>query len=119
LHAVGANETPVALFLDGPKGRVAVRLALEALQRFQGLRVAAVHDVPRRDPRYCDMEGRHLTRLAMEQAPFASVFSDEPWFVAHFGLRLDAGVWRPDTTNTTGSYGPTLGALVRAWHPAL
>ena len=78
------------------------------MRRFPGLRVAAVHDVPRLDSRYRDEQGRrgvarlgfmgsslpstccclatctadhwrHLTRVAMEASPCLQVFSDEPW----------------------------------------
>lgn len=71
-HAVSlspAGNATVALMLDGPKGRVAVRLAEEVLERYPTVAVAAVHDVPRLDPRYRDADGEHLTRTAMEAAP--------------------------------------------------
>ncbi|CAK9026039.1 unnamed protein product, partial [Durusdinium trenchii] len=58
LHSAGALNVSVALLLDGPKGRVAVRMAEDAMQRFPGLRVAAIHDVPRLDLRYRDEDGR-------------------------------------------------------------
>eukprot|EP00401_Gymnodinium_catenatum_P016499 CAMPEP_0117587416 /NCGR_PEP_ID=MMETSP0784-20121206/69287_1 /TAXON_ID=39447 /ORGANISM="" /LENGTH=514 /DNA_ID=CAMNT_0005388669 /DNA_START=85 /DNA_END=1626 /DNA_ORIENTATION=- len=74
----------------------------------------AVHDVPRLDSRYCDAQGRHLTRSAMEAAPYVSVFSDQQWYVSRFASRLDGGFSKHVNTTDTGSYGPTLGALV-AW----
>ena len=94
LQSAGAANSSVALLLDGPKGRVAVRMAEvgqtrwclmsfhvpemrtciiscwilimfhqlvapeDALRRYPGLSVAAIHDVPRLDPRYRDEEGR-------------------------------------------------------------
>eukprot|EP00931_Biecheleriopsis_adriatica_P049317 TRINITY_DN28529_c0_g1_i2.p1 TRINITY_DN28529_c0_g1~~TRINITY_DN28529_c0_g1_i2.p1 ORF type:complete len:495 (-),score=97.41 TRINITY_DN28529_c0_g1_i2:24-1508(-) len=113
----GENSTPVALLLDGPKGRVAVRLAEDAMRRFPGIRVAAVHDVPRLDPRYRDEEGRHLTRVAMEDSPCMQVFSDEPWFVARFARQLDVKTIWTDDSATTGTYGPLLGDSVRGRGP--
>ncbi|CAE7539313.1 unnamed protein product [Symbiodinium natans] len=98
--AAGGNST--ALLLDGPKGRVAVRLAEDAMRRFPGLRVAAVHDVPRLDSRYRDQEGRHLTRVAMEASPCLHIFSDEPWYVANFARRVDVGTSWSDTSHATG-----------------
>lgn len=108
-----ANRT-VALFIDGPKGRVAVRLAERVFRAEPAVRVVALHDVQRLDGRYRDSRGRHLMRNAMERAPHPSLFSDEPWFVERFARALDAPVsWR-DAVNETGSYGPTLGAFVRS-----
>lgn len=113
LHSVGAQNHSVALLLDGPKGRVAVRMAEDALRRFPGLRVAAIHDVPRLDGRYRDEDGRHLTRVAMEASPCLQVFSDESWYVANYARQIDADAeWDDDSANT-GSYGPVLGAFVR------
>ncbi|CAK0790463.1 unnamed protein product [Prorocentrum cordatum] len=116
-RAASASACAVALFLDGPKGRVAVRLAEAALDRFPGVCVAAVHDVPRLDPRYRDADGRHLTRVAMESSRYASVFSDAAWFVQRFARGLDAGPWAPPRSSeeATGSYGYVLGAFVRGW----
>lgn len=112
LRAANSNNSRVALLLDGPKGRVAVRLALQALRRFSRLVVVAVHDVFRRDARYRDRQGRHLTRVAMEAAPYLSVFSDESWFL-HLACHLDANYVIAANESATGSYGPTLGALVQ------
>ncbi|CAE7402285.1 unnamed protein product [Symbiodinium sp. CCMP2592] len=100
--ALAAAGNATALLLDGPKGRVAVRLAEDAMRRFPGLRVAAVHDVPRLDSRYRDEHGRHLTRVAMEASPCLQVFSDEPWYVANFARRIDVGTSWSDTSSTTG-----------------
>ncbi|CAE7874682.1 unnamed protein product [Symbiodinium necroappetens] len=101
--ALAAAGNATALLLDGPKGRVAVRLAEDAMRRFPGLRVAAVHDVPRLDSRYRDEQGRHLTRVAMEASPCLQVFSDEPWYVANFARRIDVGTSWSDTSSETGA----------------
>eukprot|EP00439_Symbiodinium_sp_Y106_P035043 s2572_g4.t1 len=95
LGALAAAGNATALLLDGPKGR-------DAMRRFPGLRVAAVHDVPRLDSRYRDEHGRHLTRVAMEASPCLQVFSDEPWYVANFARRIDVGTSWSDTSSTTG-----------------
>jgi len=51
----------------------------------------------------------------MEDSPHLSVFSDESWFVDRFAQQLDVNSnWPTDAVNVTGSYGPTLGVLVRA-----
>ncbi|CAJ1421445.1 unnamed protein product [Effrenium voratum] len=89
LQSASSGNASVALLLDGPKGRVAVRMAEEALRRFPQLRVAAIHDVPRLDGRYRDAAGRHLTRVAMEESPCLQIFSDEPWYVANYARHLD------------------------------
>lgn len=112
------NATVAVVFIDGPKGRVAVRLAKDILDRFPGVRAVALHDVPRLDPRYRDRQDRHLARKAMEALPYVQFFSDAAWYVAAFAERLDAHVpWsvRHGGTPTTGSYGHTLGVLVRDW----
>eukprot|EP00434_Breviolum_minutum_P037528 symbB.v1.2.033277.t1/scaffold4110.1/size46135/2 len=101
LQSAGAVNSSVALLLDGPKGRVAVRMAEDALRRYPGLSVAAIHDVPRLDPRYRDEEGRHLTRVAMEASPCLPIFSDEPWYVANFARQIDVDAqWDDDSTRT-------------------
>eukprot|EP00928_Gymnodinium_smaydae_P061759 TRINITY_DN45771_c0_g1_i1.p1 TRINITY_DN45771_c0_g1~~TRINITY_DN45771_c0_g1_i1.p1 ORF type:complete len:579 (+),score=100.77 TRINITY_DN45771_c0_g1_i1:154-1890(+) len=112
-HAGGLR---VAVFLDGPKGRVAVRLAEHLLRRFPHVALVALHDVPRLDSRYRDVHGRQLARAALESSPYPSVFSDEQWFVDGFARQLDgSAAWFAAQANgsATGSYGPTLGALLR------
>eukprot|EP00929_Paragymnodinium_shiwhaense_P102962 TRINITY_DN66223_c0_g1_i1.p1 TRINITY_DN66223_c0_g1~~TRINITY_DN66223_c0_g1_i1.p1 ORF type:complete len:226 (+),score=44.66 TRINITY_DN66223_c0_g1_i1:121-798(+) len=122
LKSLSAKNVTVALFIDGPKGRVAVRLARHVLDNFDCVRVVALHDVPRLDPRYRDAHGRHLARAAMEKVPAAQVYSDEEWFVNRFAKQIDGhsvlsrqGEAGFAASNVTGSYGPTLGAFVRGW----
>jgi len=76
-----ARRGSSAVFIDGPKGELAIRLALSLRQHPQ-VAFVALHDM-----------GPYRTQLKELGAFF---FSDEPWYVAAYG-HLDAPYHaRPD-----------------------
>mmetsp|Transcript_60046 Transcript_60046/g.160936 ORF Transcript_60046/g.160936 Transcript_60046/m.160936 type:complete len:259 (-) Transcript_60046:267-1043(-) len=100
----------VGLFLDGPKGRVAVKLALQMMVEFPHVVLVGLHDVHRLSP-YYQSRGLHKTRSALEEAGCLSYFSDEDWFVKAWA-DLDR-YWDLDgQAESLGSYSQTLGVCL-------
>lgn len=113
-----SNDHRCGVFIDGPKGEDAVRLAKECLQ-YPAARFVAVHDCYR----------NHKARKLMEEAG-AVFFTDAEWFENEYSY-LDAYEsqidneqgykWIPGGLVSTkgernrifGSYGPTMGFLVK------
>merc|ERR1712187_672925 len=73
------EEKPIrrtAVFIDGPKGELAIRLAAALLRDHAHVAFVAIHDM-----------GPYKTELVSKFGAF--FFSDEPWFQAAYG-HLDA-----------------------------
>jgi hypothetical protein len=123
---VRGSGRSTAVFIDGPKGRAAVRLALRALDH-PDVRFVAIHDLHR--TRY-DGTGPSRGRSLMDSIHLVRLYTDEGWFVERYGA-LDEGETAPDldqmiqwqpyqyvhpqtgeVIRRLGSYGPTIGFLV-------
>lgn len=114
LVAAHANRA-LMVFLDGPKGCIAVRLAAELLRQ-PHVHLVAIHDVHLLSPRYREGCGLHVARGELERmAEHDWLFtSDSRWFVEQFAPQLDAHWnWQDRSNDTHGSYGPTIGLWSR------
>lgn len=132
LIAEGGSDR-VAVFIDGPKGRAAVRLAIDVLNQ-PAVCFAAIHDVNR--TRADGVRPARARELFDAVSPLR-LATDEDWFVDASG-ELDVGEggrdlvqrlqWEPygyrDTESGAisrhlGSYGPTVGFAVLAPLPPM
>mmetsp|Transcript_59850 Transcript_59850/g.135040 ORF Transcript_59850/g.135040 Transcript_59850/m.135040 type:complete len:426 (+) Transcript_59850:85-1362(+) len=104
------SDKRVGLFVDGPKGRVAVKLALELMAEFPSIVLVGLHDVHRLSP-YYQSKGMHKTRAALEEAGCLTFFSDEDWFVKSWAT-LDRD-WDLGDAGSLGSYSQTVGVCLR------
>jgi len=115
------SSAKIGVFIDGPKGLRAVRLAQKCMA-YPHVRFVGVHDCHKLS------KGKdNVTRLAMQEAG-AVWFTDAEWYVdayRHLDKSEDAydaeqkGGWKPGVKTVEGveynlgSYGPTIGFLMR------
>lgn len=113
----------VGVFIDGPKGEVAVNLAKKLIVQ-DNVKFVAVHDCHK-----LSFGLTNYTRTALEKYEGDKFFSDSPLFVEKYGYldtpdigKLDKGQrtrWYPGRldvenkdTRHLGSHGPTVGVII-------
>lgn len=122
LELLGDDAARVGVFIDGPKGRAAVRMAIDALNR-PAVAFVAIHDMNRTR---ADGKRRARGRELFDAVMPLRLTTDEDWFVeAYQDLDVEEGgrdlsqrlQWAPygyrDTetgiiSRQLGSYGPTV-----------
>jgi len=120
-------ERRLGVFIDGPKGLQAVKLAMNAI-KIPCVKFVGVHDCHKIDSRTGNL---NAARTAMEAAG-AAFFTDEPWFTDEYKYidegetqfdEEQQGWWEPGfrcfkksgtiSRRNLGSYGPTAGFLIK------
>lgn len=118
-----SERRTVGVFIDGPKGEPAVKLAVECMS-FDCVKFVGVHDLARKL--------NWAERQVFEAVPVSKWYTDEGWFVDNYGhLDVDGSHWddaqgtkwepywrldRKDgkiSISGRGSYGYTIGFLYK------
>jgi hypothetical protein len=123
VQALANKDKRIGVFIDGPKGEVAVNLA-EKLIKKENVKFVAVHDCHK-----MSFGQVNYTRIALEKHKGGKFFSDSQLFLEKFRC-LDEGDigqldeeqqfrWYPGrldlengTSRDLGSYGPTVGVIL-------
>lgn len=106
---------PTALFLDGPKGKEAVRLAQQLVADHEHVVLVGIHDMHRNDTTARGLP--NISRHWFSHAFDRHIFSDDADLVSAYShLDVGSGI-SPHRKGPwdLGSYGPTLGLAIVTW----
>ena len=108
----------IAIFIDGPKGCIAAKLASQLLNKNENVKVVGVHDVTLTSNTYRENSCNfHIARDEIHKNVEGGkvFFSDREWFVEGYGRRLDEG-WLVRHENLhRGDRGGSDGPVIAVW----